>query len=81
MKSDHNEIEVLREISSVVLRERKAPLLMDQVLEILSRKMGMVHAAFTLRHGDTFQIEAGVAGLGNVDNGPTSYMLYYHFTA
>ncbi len=58
MKSDHNEIEVLREISSVVLRERKAPLLMDQVLEILSRKMGMVHAAFTLRHGDTFQIEA-----------------------
>ena len=30
---------------------------------------------------DTFQIEAGVAGLGNVDNGPTSYMLYYHFTA
>ena len=30
---------------------------------------------------DTFQIEAGVSGLGNVDNGPTSYMLYYHFTA
>ena len=29
---------------------------------------------------DTFQIEAGVAGLGKVDNGPTSYMLYYHFT-
>lgn len=29
---------------------------------------------------DTYQIEAGVAGLGHVDNGPTSYMLYYHFT-
>ena len=29
---------------------------------------------------DTYQIEAGVAGLGKVDNGPTSYMLYYHFT-
>ena len=57
MKSDHNEIDILREISSVVLRERKAPLLMDRVLEILSRKMGMVHAALTLRHGDTFQIE------------------------
>ena len=28
---------------------------------------------------DTFQIEAGVPGLTNVDNGPTSYMLYYHF--
>ena len=29
---------------------------------------------------DTYQIEAGVKGLGHVDNGPTSYMLYYHFT-
>ena len=57
MKSVHNEIEVLREISSVVLRERKAPLLMNRVLEIMSRKIGMVSAAFTLRHGDIFQIE------------------------
>lgn len=29
---------------------------------------------------DTFQIEAGVAGFGNVHTGPTSYMLYYHFS-
>ncbi len=54
----HNEIEVLREISSVVLRERNAPLLMNRVLEILSQKMGMVRATLTLRHGDIFQIES-----------------------
>ena len=58
MSPAYNEIDVLREISFVVLRERQAPQLMNRVLDILSRKMGMVRAALTLRHGDIFQIEA-----------------------
>lgn len=58
MSKAWNEIEVLREIGSVVLHERNAPILMNRVLEILSQKMEMLRAMLTLRHGDTFQIEA-----------------------
>lgn len=58
MDDIHNEISVLQEISSAVVHERNVSLLLDRVLDILNRKMGMLRATFTLRQGDVFQIEA-----------------------
>ncbi|MDD3469484.1 MAG: sigma 54-interacting transcriptional regulator [Thermoguttaceae bacterium] len=58
MDGIRKEIAVLREISSVVLHERVPERLLDHVLEILSSRMGMLRATFTLRQGDIFRIEA-----------------------
>ncbi len=52
------EIEVLREISIAVVHERNIPALLNKVLDILHRKMGMIRGTFTLRHGNVFEIEA-----------------------
>jgi len=52
------EIEVLREISTAVVHERNIPALLNKVLDILHRKMGMIRGTFTLRHGNVFEIEA-----------------------
>ena len=52
------EIAVLQEISSAVVHERNVSRLLDRVLDILNRKMGMVRGTFTLRQGDLFIIEA-----------------------
>lgn len=51
-------LEVLREISTAALHERNVKALLDKVLAILNRKMGMVRGTFTLRQGDLLTIEA-----------------------
>ncbi|MGL6193624.1 MAG: sigma-54 interaction domain-containing protein, partial [Thermoguttaceae bacterium] len=56
-KQLHTEIRALSEISSAVVRERNTKVLLEKVLEILHQKMGMLRGTFTLRHGDTFEIE------------------------
>ncbi len=58
MENLKNEIQVLCEISSAVVHQRNVDRLMDEVLDILSRKMGMLKATFTLLQGDVFQIAA-----------------------
>ena len=50
-------IEVLREISMAALHVRDVQTLLDKVLEILNRRMGMVRGTFTMRHGDMLVIE------------------------
>ena len=52
------EISVLREIASVVVRERNVQKLLEEVLEILERTMGMLRGNFTLLDGDELRIEA-----------------------
>lgn len=49
---------VLREISTAVVHQRNINALLDKVLDILHRQMGMLRATFTLRQGDIFDIEA-----------------------
>lgn len=56
--SEHSDISVLREISSAVVHERDVKGLLDKVLDILNRQMGMSRGTFTLRHGEVFVISA-----------------------
>lgn len=53
-----NELNVLQEISSVIVHERDVKALLNQVLAVLNRRMGMLRGTVTLRHGDTLVIEA-----------------------
>jgi Nif-specific regulatory protein len=46
------EIPVIQEISSVVVRERNVRALLDKVLDILERRMGMLRGTMTLLEGD-----------------------------
>ena len=52
------EILVLKEITKAVVRERNVRLLLEEVLEILSRRMNMVRGTFALLEGDELRIEA-----------------------
>ena len=52
------EIPVLQEISSVVVRERNVRTLLEKVLDILERRMGMLRGTVTLLEGDELRIEA-----------------------
>ncbi len=61
--SEYSALAVLSEISSAVVHERNVGALLDKVLEILHRKMGMLRGTFTLRQGEVFTIEAS-HGLG-----------------
>ncbi|MFA6930709.1 MAG: sigma 54-interacting transcriptional regulator [Lentisphaeria bacterium] len=54
----HSALGVLFEISSAVVQERNVQALLDKVLEILNRKMGMLRGTITLRQGNLFIIEA-----------------------
>lgn len=47
-----SEIEVLQEITSTIVRERNVRRLLEQVLEILERKMGMLRGTFALLEGE-----------------------------
>ena len=58
-----SEIIVLREIASAVARERNVRKLLEEVLEILERTMGMKRGTFTLLEGDELCIEASTKGL------------------
>jgi len=63
MKTAASEIEVLQEITSAVVRERNVRRLLEQVLEILERKMGMLRGTFCLLEGDELRIEASTSAL------------------
>ena len=52
------EISVLQEISTAVVRERDVRRLLESVLEILDRSMGMLRGTFVLLEGDELRIEA-----------------------
>lgn len=52
------EIAVLREIASVVARERDVRALLETALGILERRMGMLRGTFTLLEGDELRIVA-----------------------
>ena len=58
-----SEIEVLQEITSAVVRERNVRLLLNEVIEILERSMGMLRGTFTLLEGDELRIEASTKKL------------------
>jgi len=57
------EMSVLREITSVVVRERNVRRLLEEVLEILERRMGMRRGTFALIEGDELRIEAASSRL------------------
>ncbi|MDO5451363.1 MAG: sigma 54-interacting transcriptional regulator [Akkermansia sp.] len=52
------EISMMQEICSVIIRERNEESLLNKVLGILERRMGMLRGTFALRFGDTLSIEA-----------------------
>jgi len=58
-----SEIAVLREIASAVVRERNVRKLLEGVLQILERNMGMLRGTFTLLEGDELRIEASTRQL------------------
>ncbi|MDD3885714.1 MAG: sigma 54-interacting transcriptional regulator [Victivallaceae bacterium] len=49
---------VLREISHAVVHETNIEMLLNNVLDVLNLRMGMLRGTFTLRQGDVFRIEA-----------------------
>lgn len=53
-----SEITVLQEISSAIVHERNVDALLNKVLDVLNRRMGMLRGTFTLLQGDTLTIEA-----------------------
>ena len=53
-----SEIEVLKEVSSALVRERNVRRLLEEVIEILGRSMGMLRGTITLLEGDELRIEA-----------------------
>ena len=52
------EISVLRAVSSALVRERNVRRLLDEVIDILDREMGMLRGTITLLEGDELRIEA-----------------------
>ena len=57
------EIAVLREIASAVVRERNLGKLLETVITILDKSMGMRRATFTILEGDELRIEASAREL------------------
>ena len=57
------EIAVLREIASAVVRERNLGKLLEQVIAILDKSMGMRRGTFTILEGDELRIEASAREL------------------
>ena len=53
-----SEIVVLQEISSALVRERNVHHLLEEVIDILDRRMGMLRGTITLLEGDELRIEA-----------------------
>ena len=52
------EIPVLQEITAAIVRERNIRRLLEQILAILERRMGMLRGTFTLLEGDELSIAA-----------------------
>lgn len=57
------EIAILREVTSVVVRERNVRRLLEEVIEILERGLGMKRGTFALLEGDELRIEASTRTL------------------
>ena len=68
------EIDVLREISSVLVCERNVRDILEKVLDILEHRMGMLRGTFTLLDGDEVSIEAS-RGLGAEEKAHGHYRL------
>lgn len=68
------EIDVLSEISTAVVHERNITALLEKVLDILHRRMGMLRGTFTLRKGDVFEIAAS-HGLSDAEQKRGRYKL------
>ena len=58
-----HEIAILREVTSVVVRERNVRRLLEEVIEILERGLGMRRGTFALLEGDELRIEASTRTL------------------
>lgn len=58
-----HEIAILREVTSVVVRERNVRRLLEEVIEILERSLGMKRGTFALLEGDELRIEASTRTL------------------
>ena len=58
-----SEIAVLREIASAVARERNVHKLLEEVIDIIERTMGMLRGTFTLLDGDVLKIAASARKL------------------
>ena len=52
------EIEILREISNVLVWENDPQVLLDKVIEILEKRLGMLRGTFTLIEGSELKIAA-----------------------
>jgi Nif-specific regulatory protein len=52
------QIQVIQEISSAIIHEHDVKALLDKVLDIIDRKMGMLRGTFALLYGDTLCISA-----------------------
>ena len=68
------EIDVLREISSVLVCKRNVREILENVLDILEKRMGMLRGTFTLLDGDEVSIEAS-RGLGEEEKAHGHYRL------
>lgn len=53
-----SEITVLQEISSAIVHERNIDALLNKVLDVLAKRMGMLRGTFTFLQGDILTIEA-----------------------
>ena len=58
-----SEITVLREIATAVARERNVHKLLEEVIDIIERTMGMLRGTFTLLDGDVLKIAASARTL------------------
>ena len=58
-----SEMSVLKEIASVVARERDVRKLLEEVIVILEKSMGMLRGTFTFLEGDELRIEASARKL------------------
>lgn len=57
------EIAIIREVASVVARERNVRKLLENVIGILERSLGMMRGTFTLLEGDELRIVVSTRGL------------------
>ncbi len=70
-----SELEVIQEITSAVVRERNVRRLLEQVLDVLERRMGMIRGTFCLLEGDELRIEATTKSLNAEERAHGRYRL------
>ena len=56
--SKSSEIAVLQAVSAAIVRERNVHRLLEVVIDILERELGMLRGTFTLLEGDELRIQA-----------------------